>query len=255
QHPEYYFPDGSAIFQQPGLLYKLHSSVLGSRSGVFSTMFSLPRGPNTDPRVRNEGSSDSDPIKLPYTVSQLHFDNLLCYLYKGPTMHPKTDAFLVSVLNLSTFFEIDDGVAHAVQAFEMKGRDFDPVLQFELARRYRVDHWIKPAFERLMELPMTDLDMVLIDRLGQAGYSWLVKTKANIDKHRKQFTFGTPVIQNDPDCKVSAYCGAAWYREWNTKVPKLVHHPEAHVSLINVLKQLANTEITGLCNACQKRTV
>ena len=81
-------------------------------------------------------------------------------------MHPKTDAFLVLVLSLSTFFEIDDGIAHAVQAFEMKGHDFDAALQFEPAWHYRVDHWIKPAFERLMELRMTGLDMVLMDRLA-----------------------------------------------------------------------------------------
>ncbi|KAF7354306.1 hypothetical protein MVEN_01119000 [Mycena venus] len=166
-----------------------------------------------------------------------------------------TTDFPARLKGLSTFFEIDDGVAHAVQAFERKGPDFDAALQFELARYYRVDHWIKPAFERLMELPMTGLDMVLMDRLGQAGYFWLIKTKTDIEKHRKQFTFDAPSIQNDPDCQMPAYCGAAWYREWSMKVPKLVHHPEIHISLVKVLKQLGNTEITGLCDACQKRTV
>ncbi|KAJ7688740.1 hypothetical protein B0H17DRAFT_1135497 [Mycena rosella] len=33
---------------RPGLLYKLHSSVLGFLSQFFKTLFSLPRGPNTD---------------------------------------------------------------------------------------------------------------------------------------------------------------------------------------------------------------
>ncbi|KAF8150334.1 hypothetical protein K438DRAFT_1848798 [Mycena galopus ATCC 62051] len=36
-HPQYYFDDGSAVFQLyfyhcPGILYKLHSSVLGHKS-------------------------------------------------------------------------------------------------------------------------------------------------------------------------------------------------------------------------------
>jgi hypothetical protein len=170
-------------------------------------------------------------------------------------MHPKTDDFLISVLKLSTFFQIQDGIAHAVQEFELKGRGFDPALQFELARRYRIDHWIEPAFHRLMEIPLTDLDMPLMDQMGHPGFFWLVKTKAEVEKHRKQFTFDTPTIVNDPGCDTPAVCGLVWSREWNTDVPKIVHHPDVQTSLVDLLNSLRDTEITGLCDACRKRTV
>ncbi|KAJ7930321.1 hypothetical protein B0H13DRAFT_1858951 [Mycena leptocephala] len=67
--------------------------------------------------------------------------------------HPKTYEFLVSVLQLSTFFELDDGVAYSIAEFERKGESFDPALQFQLACMFRVDQWIKPAFQSLMKCP------------------------------------------------------------------------------------------------------
>ncbi|KAJ7747493.1 hypothetical protein B0H16DRAFT_1888720 [Mycena metata] len=246
-HPRYYFPDGSAIFQlyfqnEPGPLYKLHYSFLGSRSSFFETLFSLPRGPNVDDKIRSEGTADANPIKLPLIVNQFDFDNLLCYIYIGYTNHPKTDAFYVSILKLSTFFQIDDGVTFAIQNLTLKGKDFHPALQFELARLYRVDNWIAPAFRRLMELPITSLNLNHIHQIGQAGYFYLVQTKAHIEAHRKQF--GAPLI-----------CQVAWAVEWNSSVPRLVHHSEVPVSLVDLMNSLKETEIERLCEGCRRRTV
>ncbi|KAJ6452932.1 hypothetical protein C8R45DRAFT_915948 [Mycena sanguinolenta] len=260
RHPQYYFNDGSAVFQLyfrhcPGILYKLHSSVLGFRSAFFKTLFSLPRGPDIDPEVRTEGASDANPIKLPPDLNQYDFDNLLCYIYQGPTMHPKTDDFLVSVLKLSTFFQIEDGIAHAIQEFKLKGHLFDAALQFELARRYRVDQWIDPAFRKLMRLPLTDLDLPLMDRIGSVGYFWLVKAKADIEQHRRQFAFNAPPIINDPGCENHAICAVTWIVEWGRTIPKVVHHPDVHTSLADLLFTLEKTEITDVCDACRKRTI
>ncbi|KAJ7711472.1 hypothetical protein B0H16DRAFT_1900603 [Mycena metata] len=219
-HPRYYFPDGSAIFQlyfqnEPAPLYKLHYSFLGSRSSF---------------------------LKHCSLSLAFDFDNLLCYIYIGYTNHPKTDAFYVSILKLSTFFQIDDGVTFAIQNLTLKGKDFHPALQFELARLYRVDNWIAPAFRRLMELPITSLNLNHIHQIGQAGYFYLVQTKAHIEAHRKQF--GAPLI-----------CQVAWAVEWNSSVPRLVHHPEVPVSLVDLMNSLKETEIERLCEGCRRRTV
>ncbi|KAF8149765.1 hypothetical protein K438DRAFT_1988650 [Mycena galopus ATCC 62051] len=259
-HPQYYFDDDSAVFQLyfrhcPGILYKLHSSVLGFRSAFFKTLFSLPRGPDASPEVRAEGTSDANPIRLPSDLDQHDFDHLLCYIYQGPTMHPKTDDFLVSVLKLSTFFQIEDGIAHAIQAFELQGHRFDAALQFELARRYRVDQWIDPAFHKLMKLPLKDLDLPLMDRIGPAGYVWLVKAKAEIEQHRRQFAFNAPPIVNDPGCENQAICAVTWKVEWGRTIPKVIHHPDVHTTLPELLFSLEETEITDVCDACRKRTV
>ncbi|KAJ6548999.1 hypothetical protein B0H19DRAFT_952714 [Mycena capillaripes] len=257
RHPMFYFLDGSAVFQahRPGLLYKLHSSVLRFRPAFFKTLFSLPRGPNVDPDVRTEGASDMNPIQLPPSLNRDDFDHLLCHIYMGPTMHPKTEDFLVSILKLSTFFEITDGIDHAIREFTKKGDDFHPALQFELARLYRVDDWIEPAFRRLMKMPITCLNMFCAEQIGPPGYFCLVQTKAHIEHLRKQFAFDTPKIIHDPNCASVVTCRYAWIREWMTNVRKLIHHPDASMSLIELLNALCDTEIDDLCDGCRKLTV
>ncbi|KAJ7747548.1 hypothetical protein B0H16DRAFT_1850826 [Mycena metata] len=165
---------------------------------------------NVDDKIRSEGTADANPIKLPLIVNQFDFDNLLCYIYIGYTNHPKTDAFYVSILKLSTFFQIDDGVTFAIQNLTLKGKDFHPALQFELARLYRVDNWIAPAFRRL----------------ANPGTSTWFRQRAHIEAHRKQFAFDTPKCVKDPDCGAPLICQVAWAVEWNSSVPRLVHHPE-----------------------------
>ncbi|KAJ6542323.1 hypothetical protein DFH09DRAFT_1089140 [Mycena vulgaris] len=86
-----------------------------------------------------------------------NFDHLLCYIYMGLITHPKTDAFLVSLLKLCIFFQFKDGVAHVIKELTLKGAKFHPALQFELTRCYRVDRWIEPAFRWFMEVPITSL--------------------------------------------------------------------------------------------------
>ncbi|KAJ7883185.1 hypothetical protein B0H14DRAFT_3750143 [Mycena olivaceomarginata] len=250
-HPQYYFSDGSAIFQlcpdgQPGLLYKLHASVLGFRSAIFKTVFSLPRGPNVHPDIRTEGASDSKPYQVAVDAQSARLRPLIVLYLLGTNYASETDDFLISVLKLSTFFQIQDGIAHAVQEFELKGRGFDPTLQFELARRYRIDHWIEPAFHRLMEIPLTDLDMPLMTRWGIPGFFWLVKTKAEVEKHRKQFLSTHP--QSSMTRAAIHRLSAVWYG-------LIVHHPNVQTSLVDLLNSLRDTEITGLCDGCRKRTV
>ncbi|KAJ7131030.1 hypothetical protein C8R44DRAFT_731300 [Mycena epipterygia] len=84
------------------------------------------------------------------------------------------------------------------------------------AVRSRWNEWIEPAFRRLMEMPITSLEMGRIDQIGQAAYYWLVQTHAEIEKHRKQFAFDMPAV---------------------------------------LLNMLDDAVIEGLCDGCQKRTV
>ncbi|KAK7021475.1 hypothetical protein R3P38DRAFT_2533480, partial [Favolaschia claudopus] len=168
-----------------------------------------------------------------------------------------TDEFLVSVLKLSTFLELEDGIEHAVRQFERKGDDFGPALQFELARRYRVDKWIAPSFHRLMELSLAKMDFAIVSQLGDVGYFALVKTKAELEAHRKQFTYDTPEIQYHPNCRTRISCNIAWSYEWDKSVPKIIHHPDedTYVSIANFLDNYHQTDVTDLCSNCRVRTI
>ncbi|KAK7001955.1 hypothetical protein R3P38DRAFT_2648677 [Favolaschia claudopus] len=261
-HPTFYFLDAPVVFQifpggVPGVLYRLHPGVLGIRSPFFATLFSLPRGPAALPNVRSEGASDDNPIQLPITLEQQDFDNLLCYIYLGPSPHPKTYEFLISLLKMSAFFQINDGIAHVVQQFEVQGNVLDAGLQFELARLYRIDEWIEPSFEKLVKLPFTKLTAELMSQMGNAAFSQLLKTKGEIEKVRRKFTFNAPPVCTHPECDNPPRCMASWTCEWYRSVPKRIHHPkeECFITLAGFLMQLSKEDITDLCNGCRDRTI
>ncbi|KAJ7110417.1 hypothetical protein C8R44DRAFT_856808 [Mycena epipterygia] len=264
RHEHFYFPDGSAIFSMniirkdgnPGIvLYKLHSSMLASRSAFFATMFSLPRGEAVSSDIRSEGTADDNPIELCPNIGEVDFDNLLFYLYRGPPEHPKTNEFLESVLALSTFFGIEDGISHAVGELTRAGNDFHPALQFHLARRYRVDKWIEPAFRKLVEIPIRSLTTEHVDQIGTQGFFHLVQTKEKMLTVRREIAFHIPPTVNHPDCDTPASCSHAWAREWCENVPRIIHHPDAPSGCVDLLLQLRVAEIDNLCKACQDLSV
>ncbi|KAJ7601293.1 hypothetical protein B0H17DRAFT_1243543 [Mycena rosella] len=180
---------------------------------LFDSMFSLQ---HSAPGTRLEGVTDDNPILLPLPLNctALDFDNLLIYLYKGPSDHPKTIEFLISVLQLSTFFQLEDGVAYAVMEFERKGDKFDPALQFQLARMFRVDHWIEPGFRALMKLPDSSLDLPSLRQIGEVGCYHLIRTKDKIRKNRACLAFGTPKLRSSSDCNTPGTCNYHWSNEW-----------------------------------------
>ncbi|KAJ7070214.1 hypothetical protein B0H15DRAFT_793764 [Mycena belliarum] len=279
-HPVFYFKDGSAIFKvtfiflsllshltrhniyqltsrecPEGVLYKLHPGLLGARSTFFESLFSLPRSPESPEQIISEGKIDGNPIELPSCISQEDWDSLLTYLFLGPSMHPKSLDFLTSVMKLSAFFDIEDGITHATQELQRLGDQLQPALQFELARCFRVDAWIDPAFRRLMKMSLRSLDSYEVAQIGHHGYFWLTQTKAKISALRSKIAFHVPPIVNSGDCDTPATCMVSWTREWEERVRQLLHHPDTPISCLALLDQLRNTHIEGLYNECQDLTV
>ncbi|KAJ7810355.1 hypothetical protein B0H14DRAFT_2379181, partial [Mycena olivaceomarginata] len=258
------------------VLYRLHSSILTARSQVFDSMFSLQ---NSAPGTRMEGVTDDNPIclSLPTHSTPSDFDNLLVYLYKGPrsvvicsfngvskiiafifSEHPKTDEFLISVLQLSTFFELDDGVAYSITEFERKGDCFDPALQFQLARMFRVDQWIKPAFRSLMKRPDPSLTLRNLAQIGEVGCYYLIQTKDKIRKHRTCLAFGTPKICSVRGCKTPGTCKWSWEREWWGGFARLIHHPDIPLAFGDIpatLQEVRDGGMDGVCDGCLHLTI
>ncbi|KAJ7798163.1 hypothetical protein B0H14DRAFT_3545968, partial [Mycena olivaceomarginata] len=180
------------------------------------------------------------------------FDNLLIYLHKGPSEHPKTDEFLISVLQLSTFFRLKDGVAYSITEFERKGEGFDPALQFQLARSmFRVDQWIEPAFQALMKRSDSLLTPRNLAQIGETGCYYLMQTKDKIRKHRVHLvTFSTPKISQSQDCKTRWECKFHWEKEWWEGFARLIHHPEITLSFGDIPKTLLDVRDGGMDGVC-----
>ncbi|KAJ7033345.1 hypothetical protein C8F04DRAFT_1261153 [Mycena alexandri] len=261
RHPRFYFKDGNTIFMlksadhPDGILYRLHSGLLAHRATFFASLFALPRHMGCAQEILSEGTTDDNPIELPYGLVMVDFDHLLTYLFTGPSMYPNTEAFLVSVMKLSAMFEIADGMHYTIREFTLRGDGVHPALQFELARCFGIDDWLEPAFRRLMKMSIIDLDSSHVAQIGHSGYYWLTRSKTQIQELRTKIAFHVPPIVNSVDCDTPGTCGVAWTREWEERVRQLIHHPSQPISCLDLLDQLRNTHIPGLCDACQDLTV
>lgn len=170
-------------------------------------------------------------------------------------MYPSTEDFLISVMKLSTFFDIADGVEFATQKFARRGNSMHPATQFELARCFGIDVWIEQAFRRLMDLSLTALTAAQVAQIGHSGYFYLTQTKAKIQALRTKIALHVPPIVNGPDCETPGTCLFMWKREWEERVRLLIHHPEHPISCLALLDQLRNVHVPGLCDGCQDLTV
>ncbi|KAJ7743024.1 hypothetical protein DFH07DRAFT_750034, partial [Mycena maculata] len=183
------------------------------------------------------------------------FDNLLTYLYTGPSDHPKTNEFLVSVLSLSTFYQIRDGRDHAISQLTHPGKKFHPALQFHLARCYRIDEWIEPAFRQLVEMPIQSLDMTHLEQIGPHGFFHLVQTKEKLLQVRQQLAFHIPPTITHSESHTPAYCTRAWTEEWKENIPRRLHHPDVPCDSATLLQELQTAVIDELCQQCQQLSI
>ncbi|KAJ6469989.1 hypothetical protein C8R45DRAFT_1105078 [Mycena sanguinolenta] len=261
-HPNFYFSDGKAIFRlySTGTLYNLHPGFLAERAHFFRSLFSLPCAPDCTQELLSEGKVDENPIELPHSISEMDFDS---FLTEGISQYDQCSSkddrilqeFLVSVMRMSAFFEMRDGMEHAKGEIERRGNCIHPAVKFELARCFRIDAWIEPTFRHLLGISVGDLSFSQVAQIGQSGYFWLTVTKAKIAELRAKIAFDVPPIVHSIDCNTRWDCAYAWSREWTDNVRNLIHHPDQPISCLGLLHQLRNVHISELCDKCQDLTV
>ncbi|KAJ7474572.1 hypothetical protein B0H11DRAFT_2235950 [Mycena galericulata] len=168
-------------------------------------------------------------------------------------MYPDSEDFLISVM--TAFLDIADGTEFTTREFTRRGNRLHPALQFELGRCFRIDSWIGKAFRRLMNMRLVTLDAFQVSQIGHLGYFWLTQTQFKIQELRTKIAFHVPPAVNSGDCDTPGTCGHSWTREWEERVRQLIHHPEEPISCLDLLDQLRDVHIDGLCNGCQDLTV
>ncbi|KAF8599780.1 hypothetical protein BDV93DRAFT_546720 [Ceratobasidium sp. AG-I] len=136
--PNYYFEDGSVIFLVEGILFKIHRSLITSKSEVFRDMFQLPTQSKQDTPGPSdiEGSCDEKPILLTQ-VQARQFRHLLLFLYGV-----MTDPDYVSLI-----LGAADATRHDIAAFE---RYLDIA---SLANRYcmtEIEAWAREQFAQVL---------------------------------------------------------------------------------------------------------
>ena len=60
--------------------------------------------------------------------------------------------FLISVLKLSDFYQINSGFQYAVAELKrLSPMAFDPSLKLQLGRQFWIHEWVEPSFRAMME--------------------------------------------------------------------------------------------------------
>ncbi|KAJ7914172.1 hypothetical protein B0H13DRAFT_1611831 [Mycena leptocephala] len=142
--------------------------------------------------------------------------------------------------------------------FERKGDKFDPALQFQLARMFRVDQWIEPAFRSLMKRPESSLTLRNLAEIGEIGCYYLMQTKDKIRKNRAHLAFSTPKLCHSRGCKTPGTCEYSWQREWWGGFARLIHHPDIPLLFGDIPKTLIQVRdggMDGVCDNCLHLTI
>ncbi|KAF8179856.1 hypothetical protein BJ912DRAFT_637486 [Pholiota molesta] len=264
RHPQFYFEDGTVVLEvsdnERRILYRLHKGILASRSTVLKDTLSLPRDEYTiSSDVALEGSNDEHPFNLSvFTLNRVtprKFEHLCIYLFCGPSALPNTEEFLIDILDLSTFLDIEDGVTYVINEFD-SGKVIHPALRMELARTYRIHNWIATAFRELVVMPLLDLNLYHAHQIGIEAYHCLVRTKANIQQFQKAIAAVSPPVTHGPDCRTHLDCQIGWEKEWWNGLARNILHPDFTPDAHDTIAELQNVQgVPGMCNACFRRTI
>lgn len=155
---------------------------------------------------------------------------------------------------MSVFLEISDGEEFALAQLP-KLPEFTPAIQLYLARLYRIDEWVEPAFRQLITIPVTQLRIIDTQWIGLSFYHILMKTKANIDDHRRSIAFFVPDTVNDPLCGSRNTCSKSWTNEWWHRLAKQLLHPDAALTESEILAGFETVMIPGMCDGCQRSSI
>ncbi|KAF8513870.1 hypothetical protein JB92DRAFT_3096367 [Gautieria morchelliformis] len=133
-------------------------TLLRRNSTIFKDMFSVPPSQNSMTATNSctiipkDGLTDETPIRLglPFTVRKM--DALLRWYYRFSPEFPMLSS-LISILELSTFLDMDIARAFAIQALGAPNMGLSPAYCLSLGLSYHVSEWIEPAFKDLMHTP------------------------------------------------------------------------------------------------------
>ncbi|KAF8991031.1 hypothetical protein BDQ17DRAFT_1433381 [Cyathus striatus] len=240
-HPKLYYDDGNFVSDsKSSILYCLHKGILSKHSHAFHSTFLEPY----DTSKPRDGDDNTHPFALsPALVTPIEFNYLVTYLMCGPSSYPSHDdeperykKFLLSVLDVSSLLQIEDQVIFSIHVFEQLGDSFDPIQHIELACRYSINDWIAPGVQQLLKVP-------------------LFLMQARIETLHTALAFRVPKVVNNLHCGVPAACSSGWEYDWWNGVAHQLLHPDLQLSGQDVLKELTMTQMSGICELCQERTV
>ncbi|KAF8547302.1 hypothetical protein OG21DRAFT_1425130 [Imleria badia] len=163
--------------------------------------------------------------------------------------------FLISVLKLLDFYQINLGFQYAVTELKrLSPMVFELSLKLQLGCQFRIHEWVKPSFHVMMERPVSSISRLEAHRMGMEYFWILMTTKAQIDEHYHALAYTEPALdQSDGVCNTPWACAVVWKDEWWNSVARHLLHPESPCrSQSGIIALLQETNFDGgNCASCK----
>ncbi|PIL32597.1 hypothetical protein GSI_05300 [Ganoderma sinense ZZ0214-1] len=234
KHEDFYFINGTHIFQAGMKLYRLHAELLATRIGIFDVVPLSDRedgsGDDKQPRKKlqigaGDGLSDERPIIMDMNmVTSEEFNALLDHIYHGERAIDYSLTYLVAVLKLSQQWDCPSGETFALRRLKKIERSVPAALRLRLARVYRIEDWLKPALRSVIFTPLKLLSKEDLGWLGYDTYQIIARVREQYEVLRKRLAFIPPII-SEHLCPNHDVCEKAWKRIWILQVGERLQEP------------------------------
>lgn len=164
-------------------------------------------------------------------------------------------AMLTAILKLATFYEMEAERNWAIHHIT-KDTFIDAATKIDLARKYNVPEWVRPAFQELIYVRPIKLQKEVVNTLGLYTYDVLMKVQDLIRLERDSLAISAPTVVEHDSCKTHHRCVAAWKEFWWTVLGRHIHHPINTPRLQDLYSWIASEgDLPGMTFGCQERTM
>ncbi|KAF9443656.1 hypothetical protein P691DRAFT_797152 [Macrolepiota fuliginosa MF-IS2] len=156
-------------FRVENILFRVPREYLVQESPVFLDILALPQPVTGEEGVSTEGTVDAKPLVLPDTITASAFRALLWVLYPADRLFNSDVGLLkddwVMILELSRMWDMIRVREIAIERLVPLLKD-DPAHQWDLAKKYEIQDWVRPALERLIRrsLPLSNREVEMLDQ-------------------------------------------------------------------------------------------
>ncbi|KAJ7897577.1 hypothetical protein B0H14DRAFT_2557578 [Mycena olivaceomarginata] len=210
-------------------------------------MFEVPQQPG----AVVDGHNDDHPLNLNISdIKNADFRHLLVFLYDQDEID--TPASL-------EFFLLGPPSVHDV-AHPIRSQICyhpSPAIQLRLSRQYNLDHWVVPAFQSLMQCPISEITLSDAEHMGVVAYHKLAQFKWKVADFKTALAFHPPDVSHSFGCLDENVCSRVWETFWWGGYAKQLLHPDNKIPAAAILLELDPTKglLSHMNRICLRNTM
>jgi hypothetical protein len=167
---------------------------------------------------------------------------------------PESVSALVSLLTMSTVFDVSVGKSYAINQLEMHP-DLDLPTKLQLCYQFKILPWLTPAFRELISLPIKSLGPMGIAKIPTYILHALIQVKHQISMHQLTLVAVVPPAMAGMLCHTPLTCANGWETGWKTGPAEMLRHPDIFYSGWDILAQLESVKVPQVCSDCHESSI